>query len=57
MIIALTSDKTILLVRFSVGIDFCLRHSVQTESGAHPASYPMTIEGFFPGSQAAGVSS
>jgi hypothetical protein len=28
---------------------FSSPHSVQTESGAHPASYPMGTEGFFPG--------
>jgi hypothetical protein len=30
-------------VRFQAGIrDFSLVHSVQTSSGAHPASYPMS---------------
>jgi len=28
--------------------DFFLRHRVQTDSGAHPASYPMSIGGSFP---------
>jgi hypothetical protein len=32
-----------------------LLHSVQTDSGAHPASYPMGPGGTFPGSKAAGV--
>jgi hypothetical protein len=28
---------------------FSLLHSVQTDSGVHPASFPMRTEGFFPG--------
>jgi len=35
--------------------DFFLRHRVQTDSGAHPASYPMSIGGAFPGGKAAGA--
>jgi hypothetical protein len=31
------------------GSDFSLLHSVQTNSGAHPASYPMGTGGSFPG--------
>jgi hypothetical protein len=34
---------------------FLFRHRVQTSSGAHPASYPMGTEGFYPGSKAAGA--
>jgi hypothetical protein len=30
-------------------------HSVQTGSGAHPASYPLSTECPFPGSKAAGT--
>jgi hypothetical protein len=32
-----------------------LRHSVQTGSEAHPASYPMGTGGAFPGGEAAGA--
>jgi len=32
-----------------------LRHPVKTGSEAHPASYPMCIEGYFPGGIAAGT--
>jgi hypothetical protein len=35
--------------------DFSLRHHIQTGSGAHPASYPMGTEGYFPGDKAAGA--
>jgi hypothetical protein len=35
--------------------DFSLFHSVQTGSGAHPASYPMGSAGSFPGHKAAGA--
>jgi hypothetical protein len=28
---------------------FAFFHSVQISSGAHPASYPMGTEGYFPG--------
>jgi hypothetical protein len=43
-------------VRFPVGErDFSLLRSVQTGSGAHPASYPMATEGSFPGGKAAGA--
>jgi hypothetical protein len=31
-----------------VNFTFYLYHRVQTGSGAHPASYPMDIRGFFP---------
>jgi hypothetical protein len=33
--------------------NFSIRHSVQTGSGAHLASYPTGIEGYFPGGKAA----
>jgi hypothetical protein len=37
-------------VRFSAGAkELSLLHSIQTGSGAHPASYPMGTGGFFPG--------
>jgi hypothetical protein len=42
-------------VRGPVGQEFSLLHVVQTDSGAHPASYPMSTGGFFPGGKAAGV--
>jgi hypothetical protein len=34
---------------------FSLHHRVQNASGANPASYPIGIGGFFPGSKAAGA--
>jgi hypothetical protein len=37
------------------GRDVSLLHSVQTGSGAHPASYPMGTGGSFPGDKAAGA--
>jgi len=44
-------------VKFPVGagkeLDFSLRHSFQTVSGAHPASYPVGSGGSFPGGTAA----
>jgi hypothetical protein len=33
--------------RFPAGQDFSLLHTVQTESRAHPASYPMGSRGIF----------
>jgi hypothetical protein len=43
-------------VRFVVGAgNFFFQHRVQTGSGAHPAFYPMSTEGSFPGGKAAGV--
>jgi hypothetical protein len=36
-------------VRFATGArDFSVIHSIQTSSGAHPASYPMGTGGSFP---------
>jgi hypothetical protein len=41
--------------RFPAGAgNFSLHHRVQTDSGTHPASYPMGNEVSFPGSKAAG---
>jgi hypothetical protein len=41
-------------VRFSVGAgNFSLHHRVQNGSGAHPASYPMSARGSFPGGKVA----
>jgi hypothetical protein len=41
-------------VRFpAVAGNFSLHHRVQNGSGAHPVSYPMGTEGFFPGGKAA----
>jgi hypothetical protein len=37
------------------GQDFSLFHSVQTGSGAHPASYPMSTGASFPRGIAAGA--
>jgi hypothetical protein len=34
---------------------FSLLHSVQTDSGVHPASYPMATGGSFPGGTVAGA--
>jgi hypothetical protein len=43
-------------VRFPTGAgNFSLHHCVQTDSGAHPTSYPMGTRGSFPGGKAAGV--
>jgi hypothetical protein len=42
-------------VRVSAGAgNFSLHHRVQTDSGSHPASYPLHTRGSFPGGQAAG---
>jgi hypothetical protein len=38
----------------SRGRDFSLHHSVDAGSGAHPASYTMSIKGSFPGNKATG---
>jgi hypothetical protein len=37
------------------GEEFSLLHVIQTGSGAHPASYPMSSQGAFPGDKAAGA--
>jgi len=37
------------------GRDFSHLHRVQTDSGAHPASYPMGSGGRFPGGRTAGA--
>jgi hypothetical protein len=37
------------------GKKFSFLHLIQTDSGAHPAFYPMDIEGFFPEGKAAGA--
>jgi len=46
-------------VRISItfrGIDiFSLRHRVHTDSGSHPASYPMDTVGSYAGIKAAGL--
>jgi hypothetical protein len=43
-------------VRFPAGVrDISLRHSVQTGSGAHPASYPMGTGVSFSEGKAAGA--
>jgi hypothetical protein len=40
-------------VRFPAGaVHFSLHHRVQNGSGAHPASYPMSTRGSFPGGKA-----
>jgi hypothetical protein len=42
-------------VRFSAGAgNFSLHHCLQTDSGAHPASYPMGTRGFFLGVKRSG---
>jgi hypothetical protein len=47
-------DDRISGARFLVGAgNFSLRHSVQTDSGAHPASYPMGRECSLNGGKAA----
>jgi hypothetical protein len=35
--------------------NFSLRHRVQNDSGAHPASYPRGTRGSFPGGKMAGA--
>jgi len=43
-------------VRFLVGAGiFSLCYHIQTSSEAHPASYPMSAKGSFPGGEASGV--
>jgi hypothetical protein len=43
-------------VQFLAGVrDFSLLHSIQTDSGAHPAFYPMGTGGSFPGHKLAEV--
>jgi hypothetical protein len=43
-------------LRFPAGAgNFSLHHRVHNGSGAHPASYPMSARGCFPGGEAAGV--
>jgi hypothetical protein len=42
-------------VRTWWGREFLLLHIVQTGSGAHPTSYPMSTEGSFLGDKAAGA--
>jgi hypothetical protein len=37
------------------GRDFCLLHSIQTGSGSHPVSYPMSTMDSFRGGKAAGT--
>jgi hypothetical protein len=42
-------------VRFPAGTgNFSIHHRIQTDSGAHPASYPMGTRGSFPGGKTAG---
>jgi hypothetical protein len=49
-------DEQMIGVRFPAGAgNFYLHHSVQNGSGAHPASYPMSTRGSFPGGKAAGA--
>jgi hypothetical protein len=46
----------IIRVRVPAGAgQVCLHHRVQTESGAHSASYPTGTRGSFPGGKAAGA--
>jgi hypothetical protein len=40
-------------VHVPVGVRLSFLHVVHTGSWAHPASYPMIIEGYFSGSKAA----
>jgi hypothetical protein len=43
-------------VRFPVGAgNFSIHHRVQNGSEAHPASYPMSNRGSFPGGKAVGA--
>jgi hypothetical protein len=47
-------DDQMIGARFLAGAgNFPRRHSVQTGSGAHPASNPKPTEGFIPGGKAA----
>jgi hypothetical protein len=48
-------DDQMIGVRFSVKAgNFSLRHCVQTGSGAHPVSYPVSTGGSFPGVKRSG---
>jgi hypothetical protein len=42
-------------IQFPAGVRFSLLHSVQSGSGAHPASYPLGTGGSFPGGKTAGA--
>jgi hypothetical protein len=42
-------------VRVPVGARFSHLHAIQTDSGAHPASYPMGTRDSFPGGKVAGA--
>jgi hypothetical protein len=44
-------------VRVPVGSGIFFLHVVEIGSGAHPAFYPKSSGGFFPGDKAAGASS
>jgi hypothetical protein len=35
--------------------DLLLRHRVQTGSGVHPTSYPISTRGYFPGGKTSGM--
>jgi hypothetical protein len=48
-------DDHMIGVRIPTRAGNSLRHCVQTGSGAHPASYPVGIGGFFPGDKVAGA--
>jgi hypothetical protein len=49
-------DDQMIGVRFPAGAgNFSLRHHVQTDSGANPASYPVGTADSFPGVKAVGV--
>jgi hypothetical protein len=55
MFISFVYDRMI-GVRFPAGgRNSSLRHRVQTDSGAHPDSYPMGTGDSFPGDKAAGA--
>jgi hypothetical protein len=43
------------VVGIPIGSKFSLLHIVQTDSGSHPASYPMGTGGSFPGGKEAGA--
>jgi hypothetical protein len=49
-------DDRMIGFQFAAGAgNFSLRRHVQTGSGAHPASYPMSTGDSFPGGKATGV--
>jgi len=55
LVLLLLSFYCYLVISLAEAGIFSLRHRIQTDSGAHSATYPMSTGGFFPGSKAAGA--